>query len=222
MDLDVQSLKMAHLCSILLNKQWEYKKETQTEILIKDLIHAAVCWLGRRESHMAWDTLEAMAGFQTASLEPQVAADVHARLKVFYHDQYKKMTSPLGRHPLKINLDGTTLEGVVPVIAYKDADKVTKKHIEFILFENTDSKHLFMKNVLVRLISVWTPRIKDRFRIVNLNLETGSIIEFEPTGQYIENSREVLRSMIKFKPKRGLYPSEEICMQCPHLEVCPI
>ncbi len=213
----IDTLKARLICPVLTENNWLYEIDSEKDKIKKDIINNMVLWLSRRGGHISWPIVDNYITRKTLELDPRLVSEIFTEIRIFYHKHYLKMVNPVGRYQLKVDFKEGRLSTIVPVMDHG-------KKVEFILFEKCPSSSLLAKNVKTRLISIWgAVKCTSDFIIKNINLDKDEDpIIFQPTGRYIESSSKVLLSMLKSSTSRHIYPTEEICSKCPHLEKCPV
>jgi hypothetical protein len=220
----ITSLKRNQICSILSEKNWDYKSPVHSHSVFEKCIQEVMTWHARRGK----------------TIDPTIAqtiverACVKFKLSMFDLPALSKAVDSFVRSPVQERLINVLLNFEIIVNTAKKRWlkynipylNDTEERVDVIL-TNSEYKTItdLKASYEVKLASVWAFYARNRYpSIYNIYLENGKYKEvcFKTNRNYIKKSKIDINNMERLFYSYKYVAPPEVCNQCDRRKECPI
>ena len=220
---NLETLKRNQICSILSDKNWDYKSPDKLSSMFSLCLHELFVWFSRKGSRLSPIVLQTVCESLCAKhlLSHTETMEVcNAVSKFVTLPLYSRLTAPITNYPGKLGIG--KMESIYYELPVMDESETT---LSAILNKDwIQSEEDLMNSYEVKFMAVWLFVVKNRYPdFYNIEYNAGSpkVIHFKPDEKYIRKAKKFINNMNKLFYSYSYIAPPEICTGCSRRSECP-
>lgn len=221
---NLETLKRAHICSILKDNKWDYKSSTKLSVIFSKCLHEIISWHYRRGNKLTPHLIQTVC--ETICVKEGLtgldSANVCGAVQKFITSVvYKKLQNPiLGYEGMMRVGKQNTLTYSIPVM-----DETEKGFTVMITNPIYKTPEELANSFEARFMSVWFFYGRNRYvDIHNVYYENGEYrtVHYQPSEKNVREAKKVINNMERLFYDYNYAAPTELCLGCDRRSECPI